>query len=298
MIDVWRIMSRWICFFFFCIFYRDYGYSSPGWVGRGGILWVQVTGIEWGQKWKPKKSLGLPTKSKQIAISKINPQKSYAEFLASHSGIFREQLVFQSCCLVGSQPNTSSPKIACVKDFWISEPLKFQKSMDITRKIKTLEIECFCLLIYHTIWSYLSASGSHFNSTRDSQEHFGVFITNLQIVWNTPQKSPVKSSRPKKYLPHFPSKKKPETKISNPPQSFDHPRLAWNPEYPSEICGFHFFLVQDTTVWVLLCKAFSNREKRSGDEIAFSKRFHFLWRAYCLTDNEAVLLLLITQDHC
>ena len=257
--------------------------ARVGW--GGGDTLGSSDGDRMGPKMKTKKIPRASNKSKQIAISKINPQKSYAEFLASHSGIFREQLVFQSCCLVGSQPNTSSPKIACVKDFWISEPLKFQKSMDITRKIKTLEIECFCLLIYHSIWSYLSASGSHFNSTRDSQEHLGFFITNLQIVWNTPQKSPVKSSRPKKYLPHFPSKKKPETKISNPPQSFDHPRLAWNPEYPPEICGFHFFLVQDTTVWVLLCKAFSNREKRSGDEIAFSKRFHFLWRAYCLTDN-------------
>ena len=201
-------MSRWICSIIYLYILQRLWLQQPGLGGGAGILWVQVTGIEWGQKWKPKKSLGLPTKSKQMAISKINTQKSYAEFLASHSGIFREQLVFQSCCLVGSQPNTSSPKIACVKDFWISEPLKFQKSMDITRKIKTLEIECFCLLIYHSIWSYLSASGSHFNSTRDSQEHLGFFITNLQIVWNTPQKSPVKSSRPKKYLPHFPSKKK------------------------------------------------------------------------------------------
>ena len=207
MIDVWRIMSRWICSIIYLYILQRLWLQQPGLGGGAGILWVQVTGIEWGQKWKPKKSLGLPTKSKQMALSKINTQKSYAEFLASHSGIFREQLVFQSCCLVGSQPNTSSPKIACVKDFWISEPLKFQKSMDITRKITTLEIECFSLLIYHTIWSYLSASGSHFNSTRDSQEHLGFFITNLQIVWNTPQKSPVKSSRPKKYLPHFPSKK-------------------------------------------------------------------------------------------
>ena len=177
--------------------------ARVGWWGGGGDTLGSSDGDRMGPKMKSKKSLGLPTKSKQIAISKINPQKSYAEFLASHSGIFREQLVFQSCCLVGSQPNTSSPKIACVKDFWISEPLKFQKSMDITRKITTLEIECFCLLIYHTIWSYLSASGSHFNSTRDSQEHLGFFITNLRIVWNTPQKFPVKSSRPKKILATF-----------------------------------------------------------------------------------------------
>ena len=40
-----------------------------------------------------------------------------------------------------------------------------------------------------------------------------------------PNKSPLKSSHPKKYLPNFPTQNKiPESKISNPLKSFDHPR--------------------------------------------------------------------------
>ena len=40
-----------------------------------------------------------------------------------------------------------------------------------------------------------------------------------------PNKSPLKSSHPKKYLPNFPTQNKiPESKISNPQKSFDHPR--------------------------------------------------------------------------
>ena len=40
-----------------------------------------------------------------------------------------------------------------------------------------------------------------------------------------PNKSPLKSSYPKKYLPNFPTQNKiPESKISNPQKSFDHPR--------------------------------------------------------------------------
>ena len=47
---------------------------------------------------------------------------------------------------------------------------------------------------------------------------------NLQIVLDT-QKIPTKIKPPKKYLPNFPTQKNPESKISNPKTSFDHPRL-------------------------------------------------------------------------
>ena len=46
-----------------------------------GYFGFQVTEmIKWEQKSKPKKSLGLPTKPPKIPGSKINPQKSHAEF--------------------------------------------------------------------------------------------------------------------------------------------------------------------------------------------------------------------------
>jgi len=36
--------------------------------------------IEWGQKSKPQKSLGLPTKPKKSLDQKLTPKKSHAEF--------------------------------------------------------------------------------------------------------------------------------------------------------------------------------------------------------------------------
>ena len=46
---------------------------------------------------------------------------------------------------------------------------------------------------------------------------------NFQIVLNT-KKIPTKSSHPKKYLPNFPTQKIPESKFSNPKNSFYHHR--------------------------------------------------------------------------
>ena len=47
----------------------------------------------------------------------------------------------------------------------------FQKALnDITRKLKTLEIECLCLFIHHTTEVIFSASGSHSSNTRDTQD--------------------------------------------------------------------------------------------------------------------------------
>ena len=49
-------------------------------------------------------------------------------------------------------PKFNPQKIPCR----ISKPEKFPESMkinDITRKIETLVMECFCLFIHHTIWS-------------------------------------------------------------------------------------------------------------------------------------------------
>ena len=49
--------------------------------GGGGYSGFQVTGmIEWSQKSRPKKSLGLPAKPQKIPGPKINPQKIPCRF--------------------------------------------------------------------------------------------------------------------------------------------------------------------------------------------------------------------------
>ena len=82
----------------------------------GGYSGFQVMGmIEWGKNQNPPPK-GLPTKPQKIPGPKTNPQK-----------------------------------IPCQ----ISEPLKFPESIGYTTKIKTLDIECLCLFIHHTISTYL-----------------------------------------------------------------------------------------------------------------------------------------------
>ena len=55
--------------------FRHDGSCFPRGLG-GGYSGFQVTGmIEWGQKSKPQKSLGLQTKPKKIPGPKFNPQK-------------------------------------------------------------------------------------------------------------------------------------------------------------------------------------------------------------------------------
>ena len=55
-----------------CIFYRDYGYSGAvaGGEGGGGTLDFKWRGSKGNKNENPKKSVGLPTESKQIAITK------------------------------------------------------------------------------------------------------------------------------------------------------------------------------------------------------------------------------------
>ena len=70
-----------------------------------------------GKNQNPKKSLGLPTKpTKKSLDQKLTPKKSHAKFLSLKN---------------------------------------LQKALnDITQKIWTIEIECLCLFINHTIWIY------------------------------------------------------------------------------------------------------------------------------------------------
>ena len=79
-------------------------------------------------------------------------------------------------------------------------PLKVPERGNAITQRKTLEIEPSCLFIHHTIRIH---PFSHL------------------ILFNTPKKSLLKSSYPSQI---FVPKKIPESKISNPNKSFDHPR--------------------------------------------------------------------------
>ena len=84
-------------------------------------------------------------------------------------------------------------------------PLKVPERGNGKTQRKTLEIEHSCLFIHHTIWIY-------------PFPHL--------ILFNTPKKSLLKSSYPSQI---FVPKKIPESKISNPRKSFDHPRHLKSP---------------------------------------------------------------------
>ena len=62
---------------------------------------------------------------------------------------------------------------------------------------------------------------------RTTRPRYAGTTTNLQIVLNTPQtsqlKSPLKSSRTKKYLPNFPTQKNPVIENSKPKNIFQSP---------------------------------------------------------------------------
>ena len=79
-------------------------------------------------------------------------------------------------------------------------PLKVPERGNAITQRKTLEIEHSCLFIHHTIWIY-------------PFPHL--------ILFNTPQKSLLKSSNPSQI---FGPQKIPQSKISNPKISFKHPR--------------------------------------------------------------------------
>ena len=81
----------------------------------------------------------------------------------------------------------------------------FQKALNDVTKNKT-EIDCLCLFLHHAIWS------CHTSTT-----------TSLQIVLNT-QKNPfLNQATEKKCFPNLLPKKIPDSKVSNPKKSFDHP---------------------------------------------------------------------------
>ena len=101
---------------------------------------------------------------------------------------------------LGLPAKPKKPKIDPKKNHMpILWPLKVPQRGNAITQRKTLEIEHLCLFIHHTIWIYPSP-------------HL--------ILFNTPKKSLLKSSYPSQI---FVPKKIPESKISNPKKSFDHP---------------------------------------------------------------------------
>ena len=77
----------------------------------------------------------------------------------------------------------------------------------------------------------------------------------FRFFW-IPNKSLLKSSHPKKYLPNFPTKKIPELKISNPKESLDHSRHLKSGIHPPP------GLFQDLCTWTALLRGVAVR--RSG----------------------------------
>ena len=100
-------------------------------------------------------------------------------------------------------------------------PLKVPERGNAITQRKTLEIEHSCLFIHHTIWIYP--------------------FPNL-ILFNTPKISLLKSSYPSQI---FVPKKIPESKISNPKESFDHPRhlKSWVPPLGKQHGSYGTFLI-------------------------------------------------------
>ena len=77
------------------------------------------------------------------------------------------------------------------------------KPNTITGAKKTFEIECLCLFLHHTIWSY------HTRALPRILRLFWWPPKNPYLNQATQKKSFLKSSRPKKYLTNFPTQKNP-----------------------------------------------------------------------------------------
>ena len=93
----------------------------------GGYSGFQVTGmIGWGQKSKPKKSLGFPTKAKKVPGPKFNPSsKCHAEFLSlldsNNTPDTQEHLLFHhlmtSCRMTASDCFEYAKKSVCKSSY-------------------------------------------------------------------------------------------------------------------------------------------------------------------------------------
>ena len=122
-------------------------------------------------------------------------------------------------------------------------PLKVPERGNAITRRKTLEIEYSCLFIHHTIWIY------------PFPHH----------LFNTPKKSLLKSSYPKKYLPIFRTQKNPGI------ENFKPKKTLWSSpslEIPSTPLG-----LQSSLPKKILAKLFY--QKNSGIENVKSKKKTF-----------------------
>ena len=133
-------------------------------------------------------------------------------------------------------------------------PLKLPERGNAITQRKTLKIEHSCSFIHHTIWIYMypfphlaviltmlewmletpKNCGFCFNNSKTHL--FVLYLQNyearaLPILFNTPKKSLLKSSYPKKYLPNFFPKKSENRKFQTQKNPLNIP-VTWNPEYP------------------------------------------------------------------
>ena len=142
--------------------------------------------IEWGQKLKPKRIPRASKNTEKIPGPKINPPKIPCRKFSSHK-IF--QKLYNRFCETDA--------------------------MQCLTIVKIILNNCKTSLVVNFI-------------RRTTRPGYAGTTTNLQIVLNTPKNLYLTRAPPpppkKKYLPNFPTQKIPESKISNPDKSFDHPR--------------------------------------------------------------------------
>ena len=110
-------------------------------------------------------------------------------------------------------------------------------------KTEALEIEFLCLFVYlFLIWWSLAVVLYAQKYVARIHGHYH----KCQILLNAQKKSLLKPSHPKKVLANFPTQKIPESKISNPKKSFDHPRHLksgvppWGSSPMGGVCQWRF----------------------------------------------------------
>ena len=95
-------------------------------------------------------------------------------------------------------------------------------------------------------------------------------MKNINIRFEYPQKSVLKSSYPKKYLPKF---SYPKSKISNPQKFFDHLSVTWIPEFPWHISLWKWYKWGSNSIitqMVLSDETFAVIGKRLATDITHS----------------------------
>ena len=109
------------------------------------------------------------------------------------------QMILSFPCLVVILTTLGTPKNICINNNIMN---------DNSKQNKTTPARASLVVLYSQ--NYAAGIHGHYHESSDHFEY--------------PKKSILKSSHPKKYLPNLRTQKIPESKISNPKKSFDHPR--------------------------------------------------------------------------